>query len=144
MTIGIKLRKAIREQGRQVDFLRKYKNMFGEKISPSRLSNYLSGSRKPETELLNKMCECLGTDINTFLNGSGERLTEEQKAKAIMVDRRFVVQVTLTDVFTGAKAKLDVKPSIAGLALLNLSEITEDEGNNETENHSYIREKATA
>lgn len=46
-------------------------------ISPSRLSNYLSGKREPDLKLLMKMAYALGTDLNHFRDLINTHLQEE-------------------------------------------------------------------
>ena len=57
--LGKKIRKLIKDTGaKQIDVCR------AVGLSPSRLSNYLSGSREPDFETLGKICDFLGVRMD--------------------------------------------------------------------------------
>ena len=59
MALGQKIRGYIREAGmKQIDVCKALN------LSPSRLSNYLSGSREPDFETLGMICDLLGIKVD--------------------------------------------------------------------------------
>lgn len=98
--LGNKIRKLIKRKGiKQVDVCR------AVGLSPSRLSNYLSGSREPDLETLSRIARFLEVKLDYFAYGDKIRNTKEtgENIKNMREKRGF----TKTDL--AAVAKIDVQ-----------------------------------
>jgi len=126
MTLSDNIRKEIRKAGiKQVDVCRACG------LSPSRLSNYLSGSREPDFETLGDICDFLGVSMDSLRTDTPE-ITPHDKALSILNSGLAVSLLTVTCTETEASARIYLSSEIAHMAVIaeapaKLKEVTHED-----------------